>query len=118
MCEGTYEPIKESDKTDAFVYRNATFESAKSLEKHVKKHLAEYGGITEEEYVRKARRLLRSAPSDDILSLRRPDGSISKYRISTNEFVVGTSSGAIRTAFKPANGREYWSEEIERNKED
>lgn len=96
-------------------YRDASFETPKSLEKHVRKHIAEYGDISEEEYISRAQKLLRQSPSDDILVLRRSDGSVAKYRISTNEFVVGTKEGAIRTAFKPQNGYDYWRTEIERN---
>ena len=96
-------------------YRDASFETPKSLEKHVRKHIAEYGDISEEEYISRAQKLLRQRPSDDILVLRRSDGSVAKYRISTNEFVVGTKEGAIRTAFKPQNGYDYWRTEIERN---
>lgn len=96
-------------------YRNASFETPKSLEKHVRKHIAEYGDISEEEYINRAQKLLRQSPSDDILVLKRADGSVAKYRISTNEFVVGTKEGAIRTAFKPQNGYDYWRTEIERN---
>lgn len=96
-------------------YRNASFETPNSLEKHVRKHIAEYGDISEEEYINRAQKLLRQSPSDDILVLKRADGSVAKYRISTNEFVVGTKEGAIRTAFKPQNGYDYWRTEIERN---
>ena len=54
--------------------------------------------------------------SDDVVQLVRSDGSVSKYRFSTNEFVVTTKDGNIRTYFKPKDKEAYWNEEIERNK--
>lgn len=101
---------------DAEKFKNAVFVSEKVYKKHIDKHLAEYDGITEDEYIDHARKLLQTKPSDDILTLTRSDESISKYRISTNEFVVGTKEGNIRTAFKPKDRIDYWRDEIERNK--
>ena len=97
-------------------YSKAVFATSELLNAHVKKHLAEYGNITQEEYIKRAQNLLRRNESDDILVMRRSDGSVAKYRISTNEFVVGTKDGSIRTAFKPKDGYKYWRDEIERNK--
>lgn len=102
--------------SDAEKYKNAVFATENLYQRHVSKHLSEYGGISEEEYINRARKLLQSPVSDDILSLKRSDGSVSKYRISTNEFVVGTKDGHIRTAFKPKEFMAYWRKEIERNR--
>lgn len=102
--------------SDAEKYKNAVFATENLYQRHVSKHLSEYGGISEEEYINRARKLLQSPVSDDILSLKRSDGSVSKYRISTNEFVVGTKDGHIRTAFKPKDKMDYWGDEIERNR--
>lgn len=114
-----FNPVKTFEQlSDKTRYKNAVFTTAELLQKHITKHLGEYGGISPEEYVEKARRLLRATPSDDILRLVRSDGSVSKYRISTNEFVAGTREGEIRTAFKPKDQMDYWRDEIERNKPD
>ena len=118
MAVAGFRKVKTAEElADAVKYKNAVFESEKALKKHVSKHLAEYGDITEDQYIERAKRLLRSAPSDDILVLTRSDGSVAKYRISTNEFVTGTKDGYIRTAFKPREKMEYWRYELERNKE-
>lgn len=101
---------------DAKWFEGATFASDESLNAHVKKHLGEYGDISVDEYVSNARALLQSSPSDDIMELRRSDGSVSKYRISTNDFVVSDNKWNIRTAFKPKDGIDYWRDELERNK--
>lgn len=118
MSVAGFRKVKTAEElVDAVRYKDAVFESEKALKNHVSKHLAEYGDITEEQYVDRARRLLRSSASDDILVLTRSDGSIAKYRVSTNEFAVGTKEGNIRTAFKPQEKMDYWRYEIERNKE-
>ena len=117
MAVSGFRAVKTVEQlSDAEKYKNAVFATENLYQRHVSKHLAEYGGISEEEYINRARKLLQSPASDDILSLKRSDGSVSKYRISTNEFVVGTKDGHIRTAFKPKDKMDDWGEEIERNR--
>ena len=117
MAVSGFRAVKTVEQlSDAEKYKNAVFATENLYQRHVSKHLAEYGGISEEEYINRARKLLQSPASDDILSLKRSDGSGSKYRISTNEFVVGTKDGHIRTAFKPKDKMDYWGDEIERNR--
>lgn len=105
------EALADSEK-----FKNAAFESDKVYARHISKHLEEYGSVSEDEYIRRAQKLLQSSASEDIMVLTRSDGSVSKYRISTNEFAVGTKDGNIRTAFKPKEGFQYWRNEIERNR--
>ena len=105
-----------NEMPDSERFKGSTFKTAKALESHAKKHLHEYGDITVDDYVKQAQELLMSAPSDDIMVLNRSDGSVSKYRISTNDFVVSDESWNIRSAFKPKKGFDYWREELERNK--
>ena len=64
----------------------------------------------------KANALVDASLSEDVVQLIRSDGSVSKYCYSTNEFVVVTADGNIRTYFKPETKGAYWDEEIERNK--
>lgn len=106
----TFDELPDSER-----FKGAAFETEESLKRHVEKHLAKYGDITEAEYVARAENLLRAKASDDILSLTRSDGSVAKYQVSANEFVVGTRQGKIRTAFKPDKGVAYWKRELERN---
>lgn len=102
--------------TDAERFKTATFVSGAILKAHAEKHLNQYGNVSINEYIEIARKLLQSEPSDDIMALTRSDASISKYRISTNDFVVGTWDGKIKTLFKPETGMDYWNYELERNK--
>lgn len=115
-----YEARKLSTKADnsAKMISKSThsFTSEEVLKKHFEKHVVEFGNITVEEYLKFANALSDTPISDDVVQLVRSDGSVSKYRFSTNEFVVTTKDGNIRTYFKPKDKEAYWNEEIERNK--
>ena len=114
-----FSSVKTFDElSDAEKYGKAVFASEKLHAVHVKKHLAEYGDISEDEYIDRARKLLQADASDDILVLRRANGDVAKYRVSTNEFVVGTREGKIRTAFKPKRGRKYWDNVVKKERDD
>lgn len=99
--------------TDVII--NITFESPELLARHYEKHQGEFGDITETEYLDRANQLYREALSDDVEQIMRSDESISKYKFSTNEFLVVTKDGKIRTYFKPEKGSDYWRYEHERN---
>lgn len=92
------------------------FVSEQLFQKHYDKHLSEFGEISKERYLEKANALADAPLSEDIVQLVRSDGSIAKYCYSTNEFVVVTADGNIRTYFKPETKEAYWDEEIDRNK--
>lgn len=89
----------------------AGFASQKKYDKHVEKHLYEYGDILPEEYLGIAQELLAAPLNDDVEGFVTEDGFIFKYRHSTNDFVIGRPDGHISTLFKPVDGREYWEEE-------
>ena len=92
------------------------FVSEQLFQKHYDKHLSEFGEISKERYLEKANALADAPLSEDIVQLVRSDGSIAKYCYSTNEFVVVTADGNIRTYFKPEIKEAYWDEKIDRNK--
>ena len=92
------------------------FASEQIFQKHYNKHAKEFGKISAQEYLERANVFADTPLSEDVVQLVRSDGSISKYCFSTNEFVVVTSDGKIRTYFKPATKEAYWDEELERNK--
>jgi YD repeat-containing protein len=80
------------------------------LERHFADHAAEWGAgnITNSSYLSRARSLLGSEPSGEILGFTREGGDILRYNTRTNEFAVGSSEGTIRTLFRPEDGIEYW----------
>ncbi len=94
---------------------DAEFSSDKKLKIHIKKHGHEYGSISPEEYVQKARELLAEPLSDDVLGFVTKSGFVFKGRISTNDFALGRQDMKISTFFKPDNGvNDYMREQVER----
>lgn len=85
-----------------------------SLHKHYTKHAKEFGKLTETEYLKLANQLFSEPLSDDVEQITRSDGSVSKYKFSTNEFLAITKDGVIKTYFKPIGGEKYWRDEHER----
>jgi hypothetical protein len=96
----------------------APFSTQKKFDKHIEKHLSEYGNITPEQYLNKARDLLATPLSEDIEGFVIKEGFIFKYRISTNDFSVGRADGRISTLYKPTEGYEHWLKEIEKFKKE
>ena len=96
----------------------ANFSTQKKFDKHIEKHLKEYGDITPEDYVNIARDLLAAPLSNDIEGFISKDGFVFKYKISTNDFTIGRPDGKISTLYKPIKGYDQWLEEIEKYKGD
>ena len=94
----------------------ANFSTQKKFDKHIEKHLKEYGDITPEDYVNIARHLLAAPLSNDIEGFISKDGFLFKYKISTNDFTIGRPDGKISTLYKPIKGYDQWLEEIEKYK--
>ena len=91
------------------------FETPEKMQKHYDKHIDKYGNISISEYIALANELVNAKDTDDIERLVRSDESTAIYRFSTNDFLVITKDGYIRTFFKPDDGEAYWREEHERN---
>ena len=108
-------PIDKASSSDKIIDRKwlkANFSTQKKYDRHIEKHLSEYGDITPEEYVNTARDLLAAPLSNDIEGFISKDGFTFKYRISTNDFTVGRADGKISTLFKPDRKIDYWKEQI------
>ena len=105
----------ETRKTVGLPETTRQFQSEELLKTHFEKHQSEYGVISITEYLRKASYLADAEVSEDVVQLKRSDESISKYRFSTNDFVVINADGTIRTFFKPVDKEAYWQYELDRN---
>ena len=91
------------------------FETPEKMQKHYDKHIDKYGNISISEYIALANELVNAKDTDDIERIVRSDESTAIYCFSTNDFLVITKDGYIRTFFKPDDGEAYWREEHERN---
>jgi len=81
------------------------------LEQHFRKHGAEMGFATKEEYLRAAQALVRGGPA--VETWERGADSLF-YRPETNEFAVLGGRNVIRTYFRPRDGRRYWERQKQR----
>lgn len=108
-------PIEETGNNDILSYRKwlkSDFSTEKRFNKHIEKHLDEYGDITPEQYLNKTRDLLAAPLGDDVEGFVSKDGFVFKYRKSTNDFAIGRADGKISTMFKPKDKYEYWLNQI------
>ncbi len=76
------------------------FANENTLESHYNDHGADFGAKSSSQYQALAKSFMNSDNSS-ILSKTRINGDIVKFNPSTNEFGVVTSSGIIRTYYKP-----------------
>lgn len=100
---------------DAITRPNVGFRSRTQLNEHFAKHGAEFGRVTQQEYLRAAQ-ILRDAPSGaNIEELRRPDGTTSRFDRTSGAFIAFNADGTIRTFFKPNDGEVYFRRQARRN---
>lgn len=83
------------------------FRSDKYLSQHFKKHGSEFGYTTEEEYLAGANKVISS--KDALHKTEAEDGDDVYYLEASNEFVIVSVDGYIRTYFKPSGGIDYYN---------
>lgn len=83
-----------------------TFRNDNTLRQHFEKHGAEFGYVSEQEYVEGANSVIVSA--DALHKTEAEDGDDVYYLEESNEFVVVSTDGYIRTYFKPTRGIDYF----------
>lgn len=83
------------------------FRRASYLEQHFEKHGAEFDYATKEEYLAGANRVIQSP--DALHKIEAEDGDDIYYLEETNEFVVVSTDGYIRTYFRPSAGIDYYN---------
>lgn len=100
------EILPESDNVNdtAAVY---TFRNEKLLNDHFEKHNEDFNYATVEEYVEGANRVINDENS--LHKLEAEDGDDVYYLEETNEFVIVSTDGYIRTYFKPSKGIDYYN---------
>jgi len=86
----------------------AGFRSPELLEEHYQKHGAEFGNISETQYLHLAQQLRDTPPGNGILEHDRRDGVITKFDRHNGYFGAYDSDGTIRTFFIPNDGERYF----------
>lgn len=82
------------------------FANQEALNDHFQKHGYEFGYTSAEQYLQGAIRVIGNPSA---LKRTQADGDYAYYLQSTNEFVVVSPTGTIRTYFKPDDGIAYFN---------
>lgn len=83
-----------------------SFRKAEYLQEHFERHGAEFGYSSADEYLAGANRVISS--SEALHKLEAEDGDDVYYLEATNEFVIVSTDGYLRTYFKPEDGKAYY----------
>ncbi len=102
--EASEDDLSETEKAVQKYY----FRSEKLFDSHYEKHGAEFGDITQDEYLDLANELINAEGENILHKTEKEDGDFLYYDTETNEFLVLSMDGYIRTFFKPSAGLDYW----------
>ncbi len=100
--------IEDSSEGDSYEAETVTycFRNSDLLDQHFEKHGKEMGFSTPEEYEAAASAVINNP--DALYKTEAEDGDGVYYLESTNEFVVLSTDGYIRTYFNPGDGKAYF----------
>ena len=114
--EDTTEETSESEESypvvdDSYVVYH--FRTKKQLNEHFEKHGAEFDGDfdyrTAEDYETGASDVINN--EDALFKYEKEDGDGVYYIEDTNEFVILSTDGFIRTYFRPSSGKKYFDKQ-------
>lgn len=97
---------EEDWETDEYV-SELTFRNEKLLNQHYEKHGIEMGFLSPEEYEKAAAAV--AANPNALHKTEAEDGDDVYYVEATNEFVIVSTDGYIRTYFNPSAGIDYFN---------
>jgi len=95
--------VEEEEPEELCVY---VFRNEKLLNEHYEKHGIEMGFASAEEYQAAASAVITNP--DSLFKIEADDGDGVYYLEATNEFVVLSTDGYIRTYFLPSSGKAYF----------
>lgn len=94
----------EAQETNAVTYH---FRTEEYLTEHFKKHGSEFDYKTSQEYEEGANRVINT---DGVLHKKEQEDNDDVYYLEeTNEFVIVSTDGYLRTYFKPQGGLDYYN---------
>ena len=99
----------QAEKTQEPATSELKFRSKKLLNQHYDKHGIEMGFESAEEYEKAAAAVV--ANPDTLHKIEKEDGDDVYYLESTNEFVIVSKDGYIRTYFLPSSGIKYYNKQ-------
>ena len=105
--EESEEVVSEEPVVEEVTVAEVTFRNQKLLDQHYDKHGIEMGFASAEEYELAAYKVI--IHPDTLHKIEAEDGDDVYYREETNEFVVVSQDGYIRTYFNPSAGIDYYN---------
>lgn len=99
--------VKSQETVDKENEKTYTFRNKGLLKDHFEKHGAEFPYETKEDYVTGANIML--ANPNKLHKIEKEDGDDVYYLEETNEFIIVSKDGYIRTYFKPSRGIKYFN---------
>lgn len=106
-AEASEESVSEEPVVEEVTVAEVTFRNQKLLDQHYDKHGIEMGFASAEEYELAAYKVI--IHPDTLHKIEAEDGDDVYYREETNEFVVVSQDGYIRTYFNPSAGIDYYN---------
>lgn len=94
--------VEEIQNQNSYVFRNEQLR-----EEHFEKHCSDFNYSTPEEYEAGASMVVNN--SEALHKTEKEDGDYVYYIESTNEFVIISTDGYLRTYFKPNDGIDYFN---------
>ncbi|MCR4807724.1 MAG: hypothetical protein K5857_08615 [Lachnospiraceae bacterium] len=99
----------ESQVTETASTKEYRFRSRNLLNQHYEKHGEEMGFKSAEEYQKAASAVVTNPSS--LHKTEKEDGDDVYYLEATNEFVIVSTDGYLRTYFKPDSGIKYYNKQ-------
>ena len=106
QLQGTQDTQGTQDIRDAQGTTTVRFRNTRLRQEHYEKHGIEMGFTSPEAYEQAAAAVVQN--KDALHKLEEEDGDDVYYLESTNEFVIVSTDGYIRTYFYPSNGQDYF----------
>jgi hypothetical protein len=103
-----------ADRATALAHPEIGFHSRERLLEHWRRHGAEFGAATPEDYLRLAQTLRDRPAGGAVLEAARSDGAITRFDRATGAFLAYDEDFTIRTFFKPNEGERYFHRQLER----
>ncbi len=91
------------------------FRSRSAFDEHFRKHGAEFGTITQPEYLRLAQTLRDRPVGGDVLEIVRDDGVAARFDKQSGAFLAFNEDLSLRTFFKPNDGVRYFERQADKD---
>ena len=101
--------IESEDPVEEVITLDLTFRTEKNLREHYEKHGIDMGFDSAEDYLYAANLVI--VDPDVLHKTEKEDGDDVYYLEATNEFVVVSKDGYIRTYFLPDAGKKYYDKQ-------